>query len=328
MKHFAGATIAFVLCALLCSPLSLEAASNQAVTPNPAIPSTGILWQSTKAEHIYGLPDVKHNKSGTLTLNADVLNFTGKSDASSIPRASITAVSAGNQRVEMGGLGMRLARMAIPDGGGLAAAALMHHRIDMLTVEFQDGQGGHHAAVFFVPATEADRALQSFSLLPVPATKTSDVRRAHLTDILVHYGRPYVATILLASILMSVSYGLVISRIRTTVEAIQEKSTISRSRLFPVVLLLILLGSLATLVSSQAVLWGLKQAGWNLAKYVVTSYDLLSVHAGASAGFCLATALAFATPERYQRSWQILVVLATLPVLCAAAVGVFFYYQP
>ncbi len=61
--------------------------------------------------------------------------------------------------------------MAIPEGGGLAAAAFMHHRVDMLTVEFNDGRGGKHGAVFFLPANEADRALQSFIQTPVAPRK-------------------------------------------------------------------------------------------------------------------------------------------------------------
>ncbi|MCU1249105.1 MAG: hypothetical protein JWQ49_2134 [Edaphobacter sp.] len=63
--------------------------------------------------------------------------------------------------------------MTVPDGGGLAAAAVMQHRVDMLTVEFNDLRGGNHAAVFFLPANEADRALQNFALTPVPPRKVS-----------------------------------------------------------------------------------------------------------------------------------------------------------
>ncbi len=54
-------------------------------------------------------------------------------------------------------------RMAIPEGGGMAAAAFMHHRVDMLTVEFSDTRGGMHSAVFYLPATEADHALKSLA---------------------------------------------------------------------------------------------------------------------------------------------------------------------
>ena len=126
----------------------------------------GGVWTATQAEHVYGLQAVKPHKKGTLTLSADALTFTGKSSSASIPRHSITAVSVGNQRVEMGGVGGRIMRMAIPDGGGLAVAAIAHHQIDMLTVEFRDGRGGLHSAVFFLGANQAEEAIERFALEP------------------------------------------------------------------------------------------------------------------------------------------------------------------
>lgn len=138
----------------------------------PAVaPATGVEWKSTEARHVYGLPDSKPNKKGTLTLDATALTFTGESSNASIPRTSITAVSAGNDRIELWGTGGRLMRMAIPEGGGMAAATVMHHRVDMLTVEFSDAHGGMHSALFYLPATEADHALQSFVKEPLTPRK-------------------------------------------------------------------------------------------------------------------------------------------------------------
>lgn len=117
-------------------------------------------------QHAYGLPDTKKNEKGTLTVNSDGQTFTAKSSSSSVQRRSILAVSAGNQRVELWGMKGRLLRMAIPDGGGIAAAGFMHHRVDMLTVEFNDSRGGYHGAIFYLPANEAERALQSFAEMP------------------------------------------------------------------------------------------------------------------------------------------------------------------
>jgi hypothetical protein len=48
----------------------------------------------------------------------------------------------------------------------LAIAAFAHHRIDMLTVEFNDGQGGSHSAVFFLGANKASHAIQALALEP------------------------------------------------------------------------------------------------------------------------------------------------------------------
>ena len=141
----------------------------------PAVaPSANVEWKSTDARHAYGLPDSKPNKSGTLTLDATSLTFTSKASNTTIPRGSITAVSAGNDRVELWGTAGQLMRMVIPDGGGLAAAALMHHRVDMLTVEFSDTRGGVHSAVFYLPAKEADHALEIFTKDP-PAPRTATV---------------------------------------------------------------------------------------------------------------------------------------------------------
>jgi hypothetical protein len=161
---FAPAVLAFH--AVLFLTAVGHAQSMQPVSTSPASPSTA-LWESSKAEHVYGLPDIKPRKSGTLMFGADSLTFTGKAGSTTVARSEVTAVSAGNQRVEMGGFGMRIARGLIPDGGGLAAAAVLQHRVDMLTVEFHDDRGGQHAAVFILPAMEAERALQSFALAPV-----------------------------------------------------------------------------------------------------------------------------------------------------------------
>jgi hypothetical protein len=174
MKYLSGASLVLILHASFCVPTHLSAATIQAIAQDPVAPATLAVWKSTSAEHVYGFPDMKPHKKGALTLSADALTFSGKSGNTSIPRSSLTAVSAGNQRVELWGIGGRLLRMTIPDGGGLAAAAFMHHRVDMLTVEFNDSRGGNHGAVFFLPANEAEHALQSFALTPIPPRKVSD----------------------------------------------------------------------------------------------------------------------------------------------------------
>ena len=174
MKYLSGAPLFLILHASLYVPVHLSAASIHVVPQDHAVPAA-VVWKSTSAEHVYGFPDMKPNKKGTLTLSPDALTFSGKSGNRSIQRGSVTAVSAGNQRVELWGMSGRILRMTIPDGGGLAAAAVLHHRVDMLTVEFNDLRGGNHAAVFFLPANEADRALESFALSPVPPRRGSEV---------------------------------------------------------------------------------------------------------------------------------------------------------
>jgi len=162
LKHLNGTLLFLSLHTLICVPHTAHAAAMLADRDNPQ----PIAWHSASVQHAYGLPDAKKNAHGTLTVDPDGLTFTAKSGSSSLPQRSIVAVSAGNQRVELWGIKGRLLRMAIPNGGGIAAAGFMHHRVDMLTVEFSDSRGAYHGAVFYLPANEAQRALQSFAEMP------------------------------------------------------------------------------------------------------------------------------------------------------------------
>lgn len=123
-------------------------------------------WSASGVQHAYGLPNTKVKEKGTMTVNVEGVTFRGKSNVFTIPRQSVMAVSAGNERVELWGMKGRLLRMAIPNGGGLAAAGVMHHKVGMLTVEFSDGKGGYHGAVFYLPVDEAAHVLRSFSEMP------------------------------------------------------------------------------------------------------------------------------------------------------------------
>jgi hypothetical protein len=125
-------------------------------------------------QHAYGLPGTKPNDRGTLTITSEGLAFVGKTGQFTIQRPYVTGVSTGNERVELWGMKGRMLRMAIPNGGGLAAAGVMHHRVDMLTVEFTDERGGYHAAVFFMPANDATRAAENFSPIPTSGQEVRD----------------------------------------------------------------------------------------------------------------------------------------------------------
>lgn len=144
--------------------------STQEVHRQPAVaPTTAVLWQSEHVEHFYGLPDAKPKSNGTLTLDQDSLTFTSKHSNTSIPRMQITAVSAGQERVELWGKGGQVLRMVMPNGSGIAAGAVMHHKVNMLTVEYGDSRQAIHTAVFLVPEVDIAKALTSFGELPVAA---------------------------------------------------------------------------------------------------------------------------------------------------------------
>jgi hypothetical protein len=165
MKWISGASLILSMQVFLCGPDHALAAQER--VQDDGAQSQIVEWNSPSVQHVDGLPDAKAKEKGTLTVNATGLSFTGRGSRSVIPLRSIIAVGAGNQRVELWGMKGHILRMAIPNGGGLAAAAFMHHRVDMLTVEFDDSAGAYHGAVFFLPAKEADDALRSFANMPM-----------------------------------------------------------------------------------------------------------------------------------------------------------------
>ena len=164
--HFALAVSLWASCLNL--PLH---AQDYALTPQtrPAATIEGspaTSWSSTHAVHVMGMPDARPKESGTLTITPHRLTFSGKSSTSTIPFPSIVALSAGDERVELWGIKGRLMRMAIPDGGGVALASVMHRKRDLLTVEFVDSQGGYHGSIFYLRGGEAVQALHSITLQP------------------------------------------------------------------------------------------------------------------------------------------------------------------
>jgi len=165
MKPLSGTVLVLALHLGLFVPSHAPAATLQVSQP---IPPSAAIWQSAKAEHVYGFPELKPHNKGTLSFSLDSVTFSGKTGTTSIDRKDVTAVSSGNQKVEIWGMKGRILRAAMPNGSGVAGAMFMKHRVDMLTVEYRDRHGAIHGAVFFLPAHQADQALQSFTQMPVP----------------------------------------------------------------------------------------------------------------------------------------------------------------
>lgn len=120
-------------------------------------------WSSSEAVYLCGLTGITSKDRGTLALDGAALTFTTKSGYGNIPVASITAVGTDQQSVELWGMKGRILRMAMPDGAGLAAATVMHHKIHILTVEYRDSAGAYHAAVFLAAVNDADHLVQALA---------------------------------------------------------------------------------------------------------------------------------------------------------------------
>jgi hypothetical protein len=110
---------------------------------------------SNKVVQVTGLAGVKTNASGNLTLENGSLQFASSAAKVSVPIHSVEDVITENdsQRVFRGTMGTLT--MLAPYGGG-RFLSLFRSKIDTLTIQYRDTDGGLHGAIFTMPLGKAD----------------------------------------------------------------------------------------------------------------------------------------------------------------------------
>jgi hypothetical protein len=108
-----------------------------------------------KVVQLTGLAGVKDNAKGTLDVQNGQLHFVHSKASSDVSAASIQDVVTGgdSQRAVGGTIGMM--SMAAPYGGG-RVLSLFRTKIDTLTVQYRDADGGLHGAIFTMPVGAAE----------------------------------------------------------------------------------------------------------------------------------------------------------------------------
>lgn len=96
-----------------------------------------------------GFEGAANGAAGTLSVEGDGLQFQ-KTDgpAAKLSLASIQDVLLSTQDKQVGGAPLALGRAAAPFGGGRAVALFSHKQYDTVTLEYADGDGGYHGAIF------------------------------------------------------------------------------------------------------------------------------------------------------------------------------------
>ena len=111
---------------------------------------------------VVGFDNIKPDTRGTLTFLPTGLQFTTDKQKGEILTASITDVFAGQEsRQDVSGMAGTVVKAGIPYGGG-RVVSLFSHKVEVLTVEFNDEHGGFHGAIFVLAngkATELRNAL-------------------------------------------------------------------------------------------------------------------------------------------------------------------------
>jgi hypothetical protein len=108
-----------------------------------------------KVVQLTGLVGVKDNAKGTLIVENGQLHFVHGKASSDVSASSIQDVVTGadSQRAVGGTIG--LMSMAAPYGGG-RVLSLFRTKIDTLTVQYRDTDGGLHGAIFSMPIGTAE----------------------------------------------------------------------------------------------------------------------------------------------------------------------------
>ena len=127
----------------VCSPLIRIGHAQQAQT-------------ETQAVQVIGFAGLKENTKGRLTVVNGTLRFVCAKGNTDVAAASIEEVVTGkdSQRV-IGGTFGTVASLAAPYGSG-SALPLFRKKVDTLTIQYRDADGGLHGAIFTMPRGQAD----------------------------------------------------------------------------------------------------------------------------------------------------------------------------
>src|SRR5260370_36494662 len=100
---------------------------------------------STQATHLLGFANARDNRTGTLSVQDDSLQFqqNGK-PGEKVKIASVLDVFLGAESKQVGGLPMTLGKTAVPFGGGRVVSIFARERDDTLSLEYVADAGGIH----------------------------------------------------------------------------------------------------------------------------------------------------------------------------------------
>ena len=102
-----------------------------------------------RATHILGFAEARKKTNGTLSIQAETLQFQSSGNpAVEVRIASVQDVVVGEMSKQVGGLPMTMGKAAAPYGGGRVLSLFAHRKYDSLAMQYADADGGIHGAIF------------------------------------------------------------------------------------------------------------------------------------------------------------------------------------
>ncbi|HKM90640.1 MAG TPA: hypothetical protein VJX29_08495 [Candidatus Acidoferrales bacterium] len=121
----------------------------------PAAPQASPTSTISGVQCVIGCENIKPKSKGTISVVPTGLQFATDKDTAAISTASIEDIFVGNQsRQDVSGVGGTIAKAAIPYGGG-RIVSLFSHKVEVLSVEYVDSNGGFHGAIYVLPVGQA-----------------------------------------------------------------------------------------------------------------------------------------------------------------------------
>ena len=145
---------------------------------SPDVPTT---WQPTKTTLVTGLPSFKDDSNGSLVVEKGNLQFVHSKKATEIPASSIIDVVTGSdsQRVIRGKIGT--VSMFGPYGSG-RFLSLFRSKLDTLTIQYRDGDGGLHGVIFSMAVGKAELLKQELIAQGARPTIPTESSGSHETS--------------------------------------------------------------------------------------------------------------------------------------------------
>lgn len=136
-----------------------------------------------KAVQLTGLPGIKDNAKGKLNVENDHLHFVHGKTNSDVSATSIQDVVTGADTEKAVGKTVGMMSMAAPYGGG-RFLSLFRKKIDTLTVQYRDADGGLHGAIFTMPVGTAEGIKKELLAQGAHTTATGEPNAAATTSII------------------------------------------------------------------------------------------------------------------------------------------------
>jgi hypothetical protein len=120
---------------------------------------------------VIGLEGIKPGAKGTISVQGGALHFDqNEKKKAAVAINVISDIFLGNEsRQDISGLGGTAVKAAIPYGGG-RLLSLFSHKVEVMTVEYSDANGGFHGAIFVLPQ---GHATEMKGILVAQGAKTS-----------------------------------------------------------------------------------------------------------------------------------------------------------